>query len=111
MSCEFEPHVGLCAVSSEPGFCVSLCLCPSPACALCLVCLSKIKAKKKIKKKREKLVPFDQYPPISLTSSPWQPPFYSLELLLIILKIFIVFFNHLTVIMNTDKKALDSIHF
>ena len=33
--CEFEPRVGLCADSSEPGacfrFCVSLSLCPSPA--------------------------------------------------------------------------------
>ena len=31
---EFEPHVGLCADSSEPGawfrFCVSIALCPSP---------------------------------------------------------------------------------
>ena len=38
--CEFEPHVGLCADSPEPGtcfeFCVSLSLCPSPACALSL---------------------------------------------------------------------------
>ena len=37
---EFEPHVGLCADSSEPGacfgFCVSLSLCPSPAHALSL---------------------------------------------------------------------------
>ena len=35
---EFEPHVGLCADSSEPGacfgFCVSLSFCPSPAHAL-----------------------------------------------------------------------------
>ena len=33
--CEFEPHTGLRADSSEPGacfrFCVSLALCPSPA--------------------------------------------------------------------------------
>ena len=39
---EFEPHVGLCADSSEPGacfrFCVSLSLCPNPL-AFCL-CLS-----------------------------------------------------------------------
>ena len=38
--CEFEPRVGLCAASSEPGacfgFCVSLSLCPSPARALSL---------------------------------------------------------------------------
>ena len=38
--CEFEPHVRLCADSSEPeacfGFCVSLSLCPSPAHALSL---------------------------------------------------------------------------
>ena len=37
---EFEPHVGLCADSSEPGasfrFCVFLSLCPSPAHALSL---------------------------------------------------------------------------
>ena len=37
---EFEPRVGLCADSSEPGacfgFCVSLSLCPSPARALSL---------------------------------------------------------------------------
>ena len=35
---EFEPHVGLCADSLEPGacfgFCVSLSLCPSPDCTL-----------------------------------------------------------------------------
>ena len=40
--CGFEPHVGLCADSSEPGacfrFCVCLSLCPSPARALS-VCL------------------------------------------------------------------------
>ena len=34
-ACEFEPCVGLCADSSDPGaclgFCVSLSLCPSPA--------------------------------------------------------------------------------
>ena len=40
---EFEPRVGLCANSSEPGacfgFCVSLSLCFSRACALSL-CLS-----------------------------------------------------------------------
>ena len=33
-ACEFKPHVGLCADSSEPGacfrFCVSLSLCPNP---------------------------------------------------------------------------------
>ena len=37
---EFEPRVGFCADSSEPGacfgFCVSVCLCPFPACALSL---------------------------------------------------------------------------
>ena len=37
---EFEPRVGLCADSSEPGacfgFCVSLSLCPSPAHGLSL---------------------------------------------------------------------------
>ena len=37
---EFEPRVGLCADSSEPGacfrFCVSLSLCPSPVHALSL---------------------------------------------------------------------------
>ena len=40
---ESEPSVGLCADSSKPGacfgFCVSLSLCPSSACTLC-VCLS-----------------------------------------------------------------------
>ena len=38
--CEFKPRFGLCAGSSEPavcfGFCVSLSLCSSPACALSL---------------------------------------------------------------------------
>ena len=42
---EFEPHVGLCADSSEPGacfrFCVSLSLCPSPAHALSLTLKNK----------------------------------------------------------------------
>ena len=37
-SCEFKPHTGLYADSSEPGicfgFCVSLSLCPSPACTV-----------------------------------------------------------------------------
>ena len=37
---EFEPHIGLCADSSESGscfrFCVSLSLCPSPALTLSL---------------------------------------------------------------------------
>ena len=37
---EFEPHVGLCADSSEPGacfgFCISLSLCSSPVHALAL---------------------------------------------------------------------------
>ena len=45
----FEPGVGLCADSLEPGacfrFCVSLSLCPSPAHALSLS-LSKINIKK-----------------------------------------------------------------
>ena len=49
---EFEPHVGLCAASWEPGACVGFCvffslslsLCPSPADALSL---SKIKIKVK----------------------------------------------------------------
>ena len=39
-ACGFEPHIGLCADSSEPGACfgscVSLSLCASPARALCL---------------------------------------------------------------------------
>ena len=43
----FEPRVGLCADSSEPGarfgFCVSFSLCPSPTCALSL---SRINVKK-----------------------------------------------------------------
>ena len=38
--CGFEPHIGPCTDSSEPGacfrFCVSLPLCPSPVCALSL---------------------------------------------------------------------------
>ena len=42
---EFEPCIGLCAVSSEPGtcfrFCVSLCLCPSPTCTLSLSKINK----------------------------------------------------------------------
>ena len=37
---EFEPPVGLCAVSSKPGACFGFCvfysLCPSPTCALSL---------------------------------------------------------------------------
>ena len=49
----FEPHVGLCADSSEPGacfrFCVSLSLCPSPAHALSLSEINKnIKKKKRL---------------------------------------------------------------
>ena len=40
MVCELEPHLGLCADSSEPGaclrFCVSLSLCSYPAHALSL---------------------------------------------------------------------------
>ena len=52
MAHEFEPCVGLCADSSEPGaccgFCVSLSLCPSPAHALSL---SKIN--KNVKKKTQ----------------------------------------------------------
>ena len=43
IGCGLEPHIRLCANSSEPGacfgFCVSLSLCPSPNRALC-VCLS-----------------------------------------------------------------------
>ena len=35
---EFEPHIGLCGDIPQPGacfgFCISLCLCPSPARAL-----------------------------------------------------------------------------
>ena len=48
---EFEPRVGLCADRSEPGacfgFCVSLALCPSPACTLSLskININKIKRK------------------------------------------------------------------
>ena len=38
--CEFEPHDGLCADNLEPGACfrscVSLSLCPCPACILSL---------------------------------------------------------------------------
>ena len=52
---EFEPCLGLCADSSEPGacfrFCVSLSLCPSPA---YLRCLSKMnKHLKNLKKEKE----------------------------------------------------------
>ena len=51
---EFEPHIGLCADSLEPGscfrFCVTLSLCPSPTCSLSLS-LSKINKHFKIKKK------------------------------------------------------------
>ena len=40
MVCEFEPHIGICADSSEPGpcfgFCVPLFLYPSPTCTLSL---------------------------------------------------------------------------
>ena len=43
--CEFEPRVGLCADSTEPGacfgFCVSLSLCLSLACALSLSKINK----------------------------------------------------------------------
>ena len=49
--CEFEPHVGLCADSSEPGACfrfyVSLSLYPSPACALSLPLKNEQMLKKK----------------------------------------------------------------
>ena len=52
MVCEFEPHVGLGADSSEPraclGFCVSLSLCPSP------VCVRSPKKKETLKKKKER---------------------------------------------------------
>ena len=52
--CGFEPRVGLCADSSEPGgcfgFCVSLSLCPFPVCALSF---SKINKHQKIKIKKE----------------------------------------------------------
>ena len=51
---EFEPHVGLCADSLEPGACFGLCvsfsLCPSPTCALSLYVSQNINVKK-IKKK------------------------------------------------------------
>ena len=37
MVCEFEPHVGLCADSTEPAWdSLSLSLCLSPACACSL---------------------------------------------------------------------------
>ena len=55
---EFQPHLGLCAHSSEPGacftFCVSFSLCPSPLHALSLF-VSKINKplKKKLKKKKK----------------------------------------------------------
>ena len=49
---EFEPRVGLCADSPEPGacfgFCVSLALSPPPQLMLCLSCLSKINIKKNV---------------------------------------------------------------
>ena len=52
---EFESRVGVCADSSEPGacfrFCVSLCLCPSPAGTLSL-CLS-LKNKQNIEKNKK----------------------------------------------------------
>ena len=58
---EFEPRVGLCADSSEPGacfgFCVSLSLWPSPIHALSLS-QKWINVKKKLKKKRK---PKDEY--------------------------------------------------
>ena len=58
--CEFEPCVGLCADSSEPGACfgfwVSLSLCPSPAHARTLS-LSKIKINLKKKQIRLTLPP------------------------------------------------------
>ena len=48
---EFEPHIRLCANSSEPGvcfgFCVSLSLCPSLACTLSLSVKNKYTLKKK----------------------------------------------------------------
>ena len=55
----FEPHVGLCADSLEPGacfgFCVSLPLCSSPALTLSLsLTLSKIKIKKINNNKKSK---------------------------------------------------------
>ena len=54
--CEFEPCVGLCADSSEPGacfrFCVSLSLGPSPAHAPSLSVSEINKTLKKLKKKK-----------------------------------------------------------
>ena len=57
---EFEPHVRLCADSSEPGACLdsvspSLSLCPSPVHALCLSVSLKNKYFKKMKKKKENI--------------------------------------------------------
>ena len=54
----FEPRIGLCADSSEPGtcfgFCVSLSLCPSSASALSLSQkINKHLKKKQLKKKKE----------------------------------------------------------
>ena len=54
---EFEPRIGLCADSSEPGacftFCVSLSLCPSPAHALSLSLSLSQKMNKTLKKKKQ----------------------------------------------------------
>ena len=50
---EFEPHVRLCADSSDPGTCfgfwVSLSLCSSPTCALSLKKIYNVKKKKNLK--------------------------------------------------------------
>ena len=60
---EFEPHIGLCADSSEPGACLGCCVSLSapPLLALCLYLSKMNKNVKKIKKrinqlKREKCV-------------------------------------------------------
>ena len=65
--CEFEPRVGLWADSSEPGarfgFCVSLSLCLSPACALSLPFS---KTNKGLKKEKEEATRWQESCPVLL---------------------------------------------
>ena len=69
----FEPRIGLCADSSEPGaclgFCVSLALCPSPAHALSLSKINKhLKSKQTNKGKGTWVAQLVKYPTLDFSS-------------------------------------------